>query len=350
MGLNRRLHVSFPPSIAAYPYESGVGKIWHHVLSELSAGLDVLPTEPARRRLQWRRPDVWIHDGHQGPLPVRAPVVAELHEAAWSDPDTRMLLDPAFVATYEGPSREAALAATRIVTLSESSRRQITETYGVEPNRIHVATPGVDHAVFHPCPAGSKAVLARSGGDPARPYVVFVSQLHPRKNLAVLREAMARLVARGFPHALVLVGGPPLDRADGSAIERAATADLRGSRGRVLRLQRLTEPEVAEVIAGAAAFCLPSLMEGFGLSVLEAMACGVPVVVSNRGALPEVVGSAGISIEPTADAVEAALADLLTDDECARRLGAAGLARSSRFTWQATARQWRKAILEAAVK
>jgi len=297
-----------------------------------------------------KRPDVWLHDGHQGPISVRAPVVAELHEAAWSDPDTRALLDPDFVAYHEPLSRAAALAATRIITLSESSRRQIIETYGVEPLKVHVAPPGVDHDVFHPRSEPNHAVLAEAGGEPSRPYVVFVSQLHPRKNVRSLREAMARLVAKGFPHALVLIGGPPVDRAKGSVIEKEAAAELYGSRGRVLRLQGLTEHQVAEVIAGAAAFCLPSLMEGFGLSALEAMACGVPVVVSNRGALPELVGNGGISVEPTPDAIEAALADLLSDSNLARRVGTSGLDRSCRFTWQATARRWRQVIDESVAK
>src|SRR6266540_4023722 len=230
MGLNRRLRVSYPPSIAAYPYESGAGKIWRHVLAELSTNLDMHAVEPTRRRMFRKRPDVWLHDGHQGPISVRAPVVAELHEAAWSDPDTRALLDPDFVAYHEPLSRAAALAATRIITLSESSRRQIIETYGVEPLKVHVAPPGVDHDVFHPRSEPNHAVLAEAGGEPSRPYVVFVSQLHPRKNVRSLREAMARLVAKGFPHALVLIGGPPVDRAKGSVIEKEAAAELYGSR------------------------------------------------------------------------------------------------------------------------
>ncbi len=285
-----------------------------------------------------------MHDGHHGPLQVQVPVVAQLHEAAWNDPDTHAHVEPEFVAAYEEPSREAARAAARVVTPSESSRRQIVEAYGVPAERVVVAPHGVDHAVFRP---GAPELVARVAGDAGRPYVVFVSQLHPRKNLAALREAMTRLARRGYPHALVVVGGHPADRRDAAELVRVAGSDLPGTTGRVTRLEALTEAELAGVLAGAAAFCLPSFMEGFGLTALEAMACATPVVVSDRGALPEVVGDAGIMTAPTPDAVEAGLADILGDDARARELGKQGYERSLEFTWARTATRWRAALDEA---
>ena len=93
-------------------------------------------------------------------------------------------------------------------------------------------------------------------------------------------------------------------------------------------------------MAGAAAFCLPSLYEGFGLTALEAMACGAPVVVSDRGSLPEVVGDAGIVTAPTAAAIAEALRRVLSEPELAARLSAAGPARAAEFTWARTAAGW----------
>jgi glycosyltransferase involved in cell wall biosynthesis len=339
MALSAVARLAVPPIIAGYPRESGVGKMWHHVLDELGRdGVEVRFLEPGSRAARRWRPDVWAHDGHHGPLAVSEPVVAQLHEAAWNDPETRGLFDPAFIAAYEEPSRLGAQQAARVVTPSASSARQIVDACGVVPERIVVAPHGVDHSVFRPDAAS---------GDEGRPYVVFVSQLHPRKNLGVLREAIARLAGRGYPHGLVVVGGHPADRADAAELEHAAGADLPGTTGRVTRMRDLTEDELAGVLAGAAAFCLPSLMEGFGLTALEAMACATPVVVSDRGALPEVVGDAGVVTEPTVDAVEAALADLLDDDARARALGKQGYERSLDFTWAATASHWRRAIDEA---
>ena len=192
---------------------------------------------------------------------------------------------------------------------------------------------------------GAAAVLARAGADPDRPFVLFVSQLHPRKNLAALRAAMARLVADGLPHQLVIVGQPAMDRP--AAESAASTSDLPGTPGRVVHLAGIDDPELAALMAGAAAFCLPSFMEGFGLTALEAMACATPVVVADRGALPEVVGDTGLIVEPTAEAVEAALAEVLGDGALADALGRAALERSRAFTWQATARHWSRAIEEA---
>jgi alpha-1,3-rhamnosyl/mannosyltransferase len=320
--------------------------MWHEMLERLGATTDLRVRDPAGRR-PLRRPDVWLHDGHQGPLPVRGPVVAELHEATLDDPELRPLIDPAFVAAYEEPSRLGARQATRIITLSESSRRQVVAAYGVPEAHVVVVHLGVDRRVFHPDAADGSEAVVRAGGDASRPYVLYVSQLHPRKNYAAVREAMTRLVARGYPHALVLVGWGPADRNDAADIEREACADLPGTSGRVVRLSGLSESELAAVMAGASAFCLPSLMEGFGLPVLEAMACATPVVVSDRGALPEVVGDAGIVTAPTPDAVEVALEKILSDEGTAKRLGTAALERSARFTWEATAQGWLRVLGDA---
>ena len=118
-------------------------------------------------------------------------------------------------------------------------------------------------------------------------------------------------------------------------LERAAAADLPGVPGRVARLPSPTDAELAGLMAGAVAFCLPSLYEGFGLTALEAMACGVPVVCSDRGALPEVVGEAGVIVPPTADGVRAGLARILDDPAFAAGLAAAGPVRAGTFTWRA---------------
>jgi glycosyltransferase involved in cell wall biosynthesis len=343
--VSRRLRVGVTALTSIYPRDSGVGNMWHHVLQELGSRYDLRALEPGSVRARLWRPRVWTHDGHQGALAVREPVVAQLHEAAWTDAETRAVLDPEFIAMYEEQSRAGARAATRIVTPSTSSRDQIVAAYGVDAARVVVAPHGVDHATFHPGAPGGAAVLARVGADAGRPYVLFVSQLHPRKNLGALRTAMARLTAAGFPHQLVIVGRPAMDRPAAETAE--LTGDLPGTTGRVVHLEGIDDADLAAVMAGAAAFCLPSFMEGFGLTALEAMACATPVVVSDRGALPEVVGDAGMVVEPTADALEAALAGLLEDEARADTIARAGLARSRAFTWEATARHWARAVDEA---
>jgi glycosyltransferase involved in cell wall biosynthesis len=247
------------------------------------------------------------------------------------------MFEPGFLALYEQPSADAARAATRLITVSASSRDQITTAYGRRVDEVDVVPNGVDHATYRPGLEPSTPVLAAAGADAERPYVLFVSTVHPRKNLDALRTAMEGLAGRGLPHALVLVAGPAADRADSAALGAAAVAPIPGSPAPVVNLAGASDADVARLMAGAAAFCLPSLMEGFGMAVAEAMACGAPVVVSDRGSLPEVVGDAGLVVPPTAPAVEAALADVLGDPALARDLSARGIAKASEYTWDRTA-------------
>ena len=341
------LRVGVPPLLAELAPQTSVGRIWSHVLAGLTdLGVHVEVANP-HRRFRGARVDVWLTDGHQGPLGLNTPVVAHLHEATWADPELRPLFEPEFLAAYEGPSEAAASEARRLITVSESSKAQIVQAYGRDPADVDVVHNGLDHTVYRPDLPPPTFLIAARGGEPQRPYVLFVSVLHPRKNLVVLREAMAGLAARGFAHALILVAGPAADRADSAALETEALAPIPGVVTPVINLAGASDAEVARLMAGAAAFCLPSLMEGFGMAVAEAMACGAPVVVSDRGALPEVVGDAGVVVAPTATAIEAALADVFSTPGAAAALGARAHARAGAYTWERTAAGF-LAALEAA--
>jgi glycosyltransferase involved in cell wall biosynthesis len=220
--------------------------------------------------------------------------------------------------------------------------------WSVPGDRVHAVAHGVDSELYQPGRTGAAEVLARAGGDPLLPYVLFVSQIHPRKNLGALREAMARLVRVGLAHQLVVVGSAAQDRTDSDNLDREAAADLPGAPGSVAFFRDIDEADLASLMAGAAAFCLPSFMEGFGMTVLEAMSCGVPVVVSDRGSLPEVVGDAGIVAAPTADAIESALGEILAAPDRAAELGRRGRARALEFPWSRTVDGWYDALKMAA--
>ena len=219
------------------------------------------------------------------------------------------------------------------------------EGYPLAPDRVIAVPHGVDADVFHPAARGGRAAVARAlGAD--RPYVLFASiPSIAQKNLQALKTAMGRLAAGGLPHALVIAGGT----AGGESPELLAriAADLPEAPGRVAWLGHQGDTELAGLMAEADAFCLPSLIESFGLTALEAMACGAPVVVSNRGALPEVVGNAGVITDPAPAALEAALRRLLGEPELAHHLRAAGRERALTMPWEATAAGW-LAVLEAA--
>lgn len=278
---------------------------------------------------------------------MKVPVVAHLHEALWPGMPDWDLLGEGFVATYAQATEDAARRAARVLTVSAASRDALMAAYDLDPDRVVVAHNGVDHDVYRPGLPPVDDLLADAGGDPARPYVLYVSTVHPRKNLQALRDAMARVAAEGRDAALVLVAGPAPDRANSDDLLAAATAAIAGISTPVVNLAGADDHAVARLMANAAVFCLPSRMEGFGMAVTEAMACGAPVVVSDRGALPEIVGDAGIVAEPTAESLAEALADVLDHSSRAADLRDMAIRRAARFTWDATAAAWWGAIESA---
>jgi glycosyltransferase involved in cell wall biosynthesis len=216
--------------------------------------------------------------------------------------------------------RRAASGARLAIAPSETVRRQLTDLLGMSPHRTAVAPLGVD-AAFH---AGVDPMPVRRQLGLQRPYVLAVGTAVARKNLGLLDRAAPALAAAGLD--AVVAGG----RRSYMRSETAAT----GAR----RLGHVLEADLPALYAGAAVLVLPSLYEGFGLPCVEAMACGTPVVASDRGALPETCGDAALYVDPeTADALVEACSLAAHDAATRDRLTAAGLTRAARFTWERTA-------------
>ena len=225
-----------------------------------------------------------------------------------------------------------ARRADRIIVVSRFVAGEVQRLLGVPADRISV------------CPNGAPDWNPRQAGTDASGYLLFVGTIEPRKNVGALLQAYGRLVAR-LPDAprLVIAGG--LEDQSSRALDAIHHAPLAGRvdyRGYVKAADR------EALFKGAQAFVLPSFDEGFGIPALEAMSAGVPVIVSNRGALPEVVGDAGLLIDPDDPAsLTTALERILGDAElrasCTRR----GLERARRFTWTQTARDVRRAYEDA---
>jgi glycosyltransferase involved in cell wall biosynthesis len=223
--------------------------------------------------------------------------------------------------------------AQRIIAVSEATRAEVLARFRLPPDRV-VVVPEAAPAEFTPPPAPAlAAVRARYGL--ARPYVLFVGFLEPKKNLGTLLEAIARLRRMGAWDSteLVVVGAP------GWGPDPARQVDALGLAGAVRFVGPAPDADLPALYGGALAFAFPSLWEGFGLPVLEAMATGAPVVASNRGALPEVTAGAALLVEPTAAPLAEALGQLLADAPLRERLRAAGLARAAEFSWARTARE-----------
>ncbi len=219
-----------------------------------------------------------------------------------------------------------------VVAVSEDAARDLARFMGVPPARIHVVPSGVS-AHFRPVPPDAAAAVAQRYGLTG-PYILSVGAQKAHKNVARLVAAFAQ-VRDAFPDVRLAIAGPTQWRHSGVEDEIAR----QGVASAVARLGYVAEDDLPALYSAARLFALPSLYEGFGLPVLEAMACGAPVVCSNTTALPEVAGDAALLVDPTdVDALAAALRRLLADDGLRCDLAARGLARARQFTWEQTAR------------
>lgn len=225
---------------------------------------------------------------------------------------------PAYVAWQRTLLPLLARRAARVITVSEFSRGELEELLGVR--RVTVVPGGVDPR-FSP---DADAAAARAALGLARPYVLCVASHTARKNLGALVPAADALAGKGVE---VVVAG-------GHRPQFAREAGL----GALRLLGHVDDALLPGLYAGAEAFALPSVYEGFGLTVLEAMASGTPVVAAAATALPETCGGAARLVAPEGEAVAAALRELLADGAERARLRTAGLARAGEFTWERTAR------------
>lgn len=234
--------------------------------------------------------------------------------------------------------RRAAHAAIAIITVSETTRRHVIERYAVPEARVVVVHNGVDHERFRPAPVAAGEHVWRRLGAQA-PYVLCVGSLMPWRNAPTLVRAVARLRAeRRVPHHLLLVGRDIWGTDPTARLIREqgwdAWAHVAGY---------VDDDDLPGLYAGAEVLVAPSLDEGFGIPVLEAMASGTPVVASSAGALPEVVGDAGLVVDPLdAAGLADALWQVVSDRGLREALRSRGLARAGGFSWQrAAAETWR---------
>jgi glycosyltransferase involved in cell wall biosynthesis len=268
------------------------------------------------------------------PLTPRVPKLATLY-------DLTHLRHPEWVSPKRLERRQAQLRALAkradvIVTSTAFGADEAREMFQLPAERVRFVHAGVDCEAFHPLdPAGFAPLRARYGD-----YVLGIGILTARKNFDVLARAVARL--DGVK--LVLVG-----RRQYGGESLFAEVERLGLGERFVHLESLPHDDLLRLINGARAFAVPSLYEGFGLIVLEAMACGVPVVHSNASCLPEVAGGAGLSIDARDDeAIADALRRVLDDAELAAKLGSAGIARARELSWESAARAMRTLYRELA--
>jgi glycosyltransferase involved in cell wall biosynthesis len=284
------------------------------------------------------RPDLLFVPAHVVPL-VHPPSVVTIHDLGYLS----------FPAAHTArrrlelhlTTRWSLRAARQVIAISQATKDDLLRHYGADPARVSVVHHGLS-AGFRPAePPAVAAARARHGL--AAPYLLYVGTVQPRKNLQRLIEAFALVAAEYADLSLVIAGRRGWLT---EAIERRA--GQLGLASRVRFLGYLPDEDLPALLSGAAAFVFPSLYEGFGMPVLEAMACGAPVLTASDSSLPEVAGDAALLVDPTdVHAIAAGLRQIVGDERLRADLRARGLARAAAFTWERCARETLAVLLDA---
>lgn len=237
--------------------------------------------------------------------------------------------------------------AAHLITISNSSRHDIIKTYNINSKNITVAYPGYDESLFKKITDYEKinAVLKKYQID--EKYILYTGTIQPKKNLVRLIQAFANLIntpdnrSFGIKLKLVITGKYSGEGRQAWMTKETLDAPKRyGVENKVIFTNYLPSDDLPFLIAGAQALVLPSLYEGFGLPPLEAMAVGTPVIVSNVSSLPEVVGDAGLLIDPyRVDQIEQAIRIITTDVKLHSKLSKLGMEQAKKFSWQKMAKE-----------
>ncbi|MCL4402177.1 MAG: glycosyltransferase family 4 protein [Acidobacteria bacterium] len=285
--------------------------------------------EPMARRI-----DLFHHSSQQLRRPPRGCLLtATIYDmTCWLVPDMH---SAANVRANRQFAEHVLKRAAGMIAISASSRQDAARILGLDAARIEVIYPGVAPAFFDYGAERTAAATRKLGL--AKPYALFVGTVEPRKNVGVLLEAWEHLPADMRDEFDLVIAGPA-GWGDGGVLDR-----LRSGIPGVRYLGYVAESDMPGLNAGASLFVYPSLYEGFGLPVAQAMAAGIPVITSNLSSLPEVAGDAGLLVDPRSPAeLRAALEKLLPLPDLRRGLGNKGRERARQFRWELCAeKSWR---------
>lgn len=312
---------TFPPMDSVMPltHEASMGGRWNTLLGLGSLAMSNHLGLPV---VDWLAGDAQVFHAsvlvHRPPRKMR--LTATIHDmTCWLMPE----LHPRANLVAERSFAEVAKRADALIAVSEATKRDAVQVLGLAPEKITVIHSGVPHAYFEVEPALVDAV--RKKYSLARPYVLFVGTIEPRKNVSLLLDAFESLPSSiRERYQLVLAGSPGW--ASGNTMRRLQ---------HVRYLGYVPEDLMPGLTAGATTFVYPSLYEGFGFPVVQAMAAGVPVITSNGSALAEVAGGAALLVDPRSQSeLHHAMSRMLTSEGLRMALGAAGKAKAERFHWE----------------
>lgn len=293
----------------------------HHRLERMALGLEI-----SRLRL-----DVLHSPDFIPPLFGARRYIITVH-------DLNFMLFPKFqtpdsLAYYAGNIKAAVHKADHILTVSRATADDLCNLLNVPPEKITIQVEGVD-PTYHPMSAEQIRPVLERFKLPST-YILFVGTIEPRKNISGLFEAYS-LLKQQMPDAPPLVLAGQRGWLYEPILQKAKDLNLRDD---LIWIENATVADLPMIYNGAAVLVMPSFYEGFGLPPLEAMACGIPTVVSNRSSLPEVVGDTGLLVDPDhPESITDALRRMLTENELRSRSSKAGLERAKLFTWTQAAK------------
>jgi glycosyltransferase involved in cell wall biosynthesis len=281
------------------------------------------------------KPDVIFSPTHYIPRFIKAKRVPVIFDLAFIHFPKMFKKDDLYKLTNW--TKTSILESAHIITISESSKKDILETYKVPSDKVTVAYPGYDDQVFKVVKDQSKIDAILKKYQIMGEYIIYIGTVQPRKNTLRLIRAVKKI--EGLK--LVIAGKIKGKGKQGWMNEEILEEPKRlGIEERVIFTDFVPTEELPYLISGAKAFILPSLWEGFGIPVVEAMATGTPVITSNVSSLPEVVGDAGLLVNPESETqIEQAIRLLVTDKKLHNKLSKKALEQAKKFSWQKMAKE-----------
>ncbi len=285
-----------------------------------------------------QKPDVFFSPAHYGPRFSRVPYVVTIHDLSYLHfPELFKKNDLYQLTSW---SKYSIISSVHIIAVSQTTKEGIVKFYNVQPSKITVSYEGYDKERFFPQPKNAIDKIKKKykiAGD----YVIFVGTLQPRKNIERLIEAFKSIDAK-----LVIVGkkGWMYDQ----ILEKSQKL---GITDKVIFTDFVPDADLPALISGAKVYINPSLWEGFGIPVIEAQACGVPVVVSATSSLPEIVGDSAVFVDPTnVDSIAGGIGKVIADKKLRDKLAGKGFQNIKRFSWENCAAETLKVLARASSK